>query len=158
MPSFLVLVSILIAPAQPGGVTRQLGPTMQEMVETVGSEVDAAEMVSEAIEFFVRPSSVPKAVVVIAAQLPEAWLPVIAGVQFVRSGDDAVRSRVAACGTYLRVAIKREVDRFAVTISEQNDCKSAGVILPFKRTGTGWHRDESVGVTGFGGGSSRCCS
>ena len=133
------------------------GPTFQsveQIVSIVGSDSDAAVVVSQAIAGFLEPKGA-RTVTVFESQVLASWLPVLPGVEFVRMGDAEVKSHYAGCGRYLWLAVNRTNDRLEVGVGEGNKCGGAGGGMPFQRTPAGWVRDSGLG-SGFASGGSHC--
>jgi hypothetical protein len=134
------------------------GPTfqsVQQIASIVGSDSDAAVVVSQAIAGLLEPKGT-RTVTVFESQVLASWLPVVPGVEFVRMGDAEVKSHYAGCGRYLWLSVNRTNDRLEVTVGEGNKCGGAGQGMPFKRTPAGWVRDFSGLGSGFASGGSHC--
>ena len=102
----------------PGRVPLQ---TADQLSAFVGSDPAAATTVSAAIRDFI--SILPtKTASVVAAQIPEKWLPASADSQFVRLSDEAARAHFQQCGRLLFVrSIERlSSDGLVISIAEGN--------------------------------------
>jgi hypothetical protein len=95
--------------------------TADQLRAFVGSDPAAATTVSAAIRDFI--SILPtKTASVVAAQIPEKWLPASADSQFVRLSDEAARAHFQQCGRLLFVrSIERlSSDGLVISIAEGN--------------------------------------
>jgi hypothetical protein len=125
----------------------------------VGGESAAASVVSKALEQFVAPSHEPRTVTLAASRVPEAWLPTITSVRFVRLDDEAMASHYRRCGMFLWVKIDRAKNRLIVTVGEGTKCLNGGRRLQFLRRKNGWQLENSGTGAGFVGGTDHCqCS
>jgi hypothetical protein len=113
--------------------------------------------VSAAIRDFLRILPT-KTVPVIAAQIPEKWLPASPDVQFVRLSDEAAPAHFQQCGRLLFVrSIQRpSSDGLVVSVAEGNKCYSTTVNFRFSLTADGWRLEERGVRGGVAGGAIEC--
>jgi hypothetical protein len=113
----------------------------------------ATRLTAEAGQLGGRP---PRVVVVVAEQLPHAWLPVVKGIRFERLPLSEARSRwTGGCLSLLRVSVTKVGDTLKVTTTQGNLCKSVGGDYLFDRTPKGWVARSRMG-SGFVGATARC--
>jgi hypothetical protein len=131
--------------------------TADQLVTIAEGESAAAQIVSRALEYQLRPFPA-ESIALIGAQIRENWLPAIPGVRFLRLADDEARASFERCGVFLWVnAFTRVTDSLVVIrIEKGNKCSSFGEELRFNRTKDGWHLDEDGPRSGFGGGGTHC--
>ena len=159
----LTMLCALAVTGQDAGAQLILTPagllqSAEELQSTVGGESDAAGIISYSISEFLRQSTPPRTVTLVASQIPEPWLPAISGVQFTRLDDEAAQAHLNRCGTFLWVRIEPQGNQMVVTIGEGNKCRSAGRLIRFSRASTAWQPDSGIGG-GFGSGIDHCeCS
>jgi hypothetical protein len=151
----------------------QWGPNVpgeEQIIAAVGGEAEAVRLVDHTLGTLLRgrfDRSKVVMVTVLASQLPEAWLPRIANVQFTRLADDqAAKDFSKGC---LRLAwirsIERSGDSLSLQVVEGNRCSSVGITYRLRRNagrselpaGGRWEQDGLA--EGFGTQVTHCgCS
>ena len=132
----------------PGWVPLQ---TADQLRALAGSEPAAATTVSAAIRDFIRIMPT-KTASVVAAQIPEKWLPASLDVQFVRLSDEAARAHFQQCGRllFVRSTERPSSDGLVISVAEGNKCHSTTLRFRFSLTTDGWRLEPGVrgGVAG----------
>ena len=131
-------------------------PTSDQLIAAAGDESTARVVVSEALRYHTRVFG-PRTTTLLAAQIPESWLPEVSGVRFTRLADEAAREYFNQCGTLLAVHEfkKLTAEALQVSIAENRPCTVSGLELRFIRSQNAWRLDDHPGG-GFGGGTSGC--
>ena len=136
--------------------------TREELENVVGSKPEAQRIIKDILatrlsaEAGQKPGGTPRVVLVVAEQLPEAWLPVVRGIRFERLPLSEARSRwTDGCLSLLRVSVAKAGDTLKVTITQGNLCKSVGGDYLFDRTAKGWVSRSEIG-SGFAGVVGHC--
>jgi len=131
--------------------------TSDQIAAAVRTEAAASSIVSQALAERLRifPNNTTT---VIAAQIPENWLPAIPGVQFRRLTDDAAREHLQQCGRILYVrSFGLLTDKLAtIVVEEGNACSGFGQELRFRRVADGWHLETDFFGSVLGGVTSGC--
>ncbi|SRR5712691_9520112 len=116
-----------------------LMPTAEELSETVGSESDAASIISQALAGFVAQAPPSATVTVLASQIPSAWLPSMPNVQFIRLDDEGMQSHYNGCGAFLWVNIDHSCGQLVVRVGEgKKECLKRVQAYRFTWTLKGW--------------------
>ena len=92
-----------------------------------------------------------KTTTVIAAQIPERWLPVIPGVRFTRLAEEAERELFDKQSGSLLVVHeirKRTADAVEISIAERRKCQYSGLDMRFTRSKNSWRLDGGPGGSG----------
>ena len=98
--------------------------------------------------------SAVETVMVIAEQLPEAWLPRLDKVQFDRISHAAAREQwETTCLPLFWIAASVTHNTLTVTVIEGNRCSQQGTGPIYERTPAGW---RLTGGGGFGSAGSGC--
>ena len=144
MPKLLLIVLGVAATLQGSRVPLKLPPaesvpTAEELSESIGGESDAASIISQALAVFVRQAAAPTTVTVLASQIPQAWLPSVPNVKFIRLDDEAMQSHYNGCGTFLWVNIDPSRGQLVTRVGEgKKRCEKRVQAYRFTWTSNGW--------------------
>jgi hypothetical protein len=159
----LVFVSVLAVLDQALLAQVSLAPehaalkTSDQLTLIVGTESAARAIVSLALREFLRTRPDERTTTMIAAQIPDHWLPAIPGVEFVRLPVDRARAHFQQCGNllYVNSLTRPSDDVVVISIAEGDKCHSGGLDFRFRRSEDGWHLQEGL-PGGFVGGVEAC--
>jgi hypothetical protein len=136
--------------------------TREKLEEMIGGKSEAQRIIKDILatrltaEAGQKPGGTPRVVLVVAEQLPEAWLPVVRGIRFERLPLNEARPRwEGGCLSLLRVSGTKAGDTLKVTITQGNLCLSVGGDYLFDRTPKGWVARSGIG-SGFAGATAHC--
>src|SRR5262245_54072415 len=144
--SSLVLGQVSITRYHPAVLTA-------EQLRAAAADDTAASLVSQALAKYVR--TFPRETDLLASQIPENWVPQIAGVQFMRLSDDAARAHLMQCGEILLIkALSVANESATVSVATTGLCRDSGLDLRFRRTANRWLPAEDGLSSGFGNGTA----
>src|SRR4051812_12394959 len=120
-PARLCPVMLADTPAQE--LERGHSPLADDILEQAGSEQLVRAALKTAFEMTLGTRRTPRVVYLIAAQMHEAWLPVIDGVRFVLVPDSEIASAHTSCaGLWSISTFTRKGDRISVGVRYGNVC------------------------------------
>ena len=151
------IAALVVAVAVQSGELR-LDPSLppvqieQDIRTLIGSEAETRAIIHQAIESFfivsLMPADSPRTANVLAAQLPFAWLPHVAGVTFVRlDAQRAARAWGSGCLPLMWIEVTLVGGVLAVAVTEGDRCQRRRSVVEFMRTERGWQRGWGIRPT-----------